>query len=47
MKEQKNETANTASSNDATPKVTGIGGVFFFTDNPKETKEWYTQKFRI
>lgn len=43
MKEQKNETANTASSNDATPKVTGIGGVFFFTDNPKETKEWYTK----
>ena len=23
------------------PKVTGIGGIFFFTDNPKETREWY------
>ncbi len=22
-------------------KVTGIGGVFFKTENPKETKDWY------
>jgi predicted enzyme related to lactoylglutathione lyase len=41
MEEQKNKTAATSSSNDTTPKVTGIGGIFFFTDNPKETKEWY------
>jgi len=27
--------------NDTTPKVTGIGGVFFFSKNPKETTEWY------
>ena len=27
--------------NDTTPGVTGIGGIFFFTDNPKETREWY------
>lgn len=26
---------------DNTPKVTGIGGIFFRTKNPKETKEWY------
>lgn len=25
------------------PKVTGIGGVFFFSDNPKETKDWYAK----
>ncbi|MCG8576511.1 MAG: VOC family protein [Flavobacteriales bacterium] len=24
-----------------TPKVTGIGGIFFRTKNPKETSEWY------
>ena len=41
MEEQKNETTNTDSTNDPTPKVTGIGGIFFFSDNPKETKEWY------
>lgn len=23
------------------PKVTGIGGIFFKSTNPKETKEWY------
>lgn len=23
------------------PKVTGIGGVFFFAENPEELKEWY------
>ena len=27
--------------NDTTPKVTGIGGIFFFSKNPRETKEWY------
>ena len=24
-----------------TPKVTGIGGIFFRSKNPQETKEWY------
>jgi len=27
--------------NDTTPKVTGIGGIFFHSKNPKETREWY------
>ena len=27
--------------NDTTPKVTGIGGIFFQSKNPKETREWY------
>jgi len=31
------------SSNDKTPKVTGIGGIFFFTENPKEIREWYAK----
>lgn len=26
---------------DATPRVTGIGGIFFATDDPKAIKEWY------
>lgn len=33
--------------NDTTPKVTGIGGIFFFSDNPKETKEWYSKNLGI
>ncbi len=26
---------------DTTPKVTGIGGIFFKSKNPEETKDWY------
>jgi len=26
---------------DTTPKVTGIGGIFFRSKNPKEAREWY------
>ena len=29
------------SMSDVTPKVTGIGGIFFKSKNPKESKEWY------
>ena len=36
MENEKNQTNNA-------PKVTGIGGVFFFTENPKETREWYAK----
>lgn len=37
MEEQKNET----------PKVTGIGGIFFFSDNLAETKEWYAKNLGL
>jgi predicted enzyme related to lactoylglutathione lyase len=39
----KTGTTNTKESipNDTTPRVTGIGGIFFKSPNPKETKEWY------
>lgn len=33
--------------NDSIPKVTGIGGIFFYSDNPKETEEWYTKNLGI
>jgi predicted enzyme related to lactoylglutathione lyase len=43
-----NKTNNTDSANqkqtvinDTTPKVTGIGGIFFRSKNPKEVREWY------
>ena len=25
------------------PKVTGIGGIFFYAENPKETNKWYSE----
>ncbi|KPH14386.1 VOC family protein [Chryseobacterium sp. ERMR1:04] len=47
MEDQKNQTENPASPADTTPKVTGIGGIFFFTDNPKETREWYAKNLGL
>ena len=47
MEDKKNQTDNSTSSVDITPKVTGIGGIFFFSDNPKESKEWYTKNLGI
>lgn len=47
MEEQKNETTKAAPTHDTTPKVTGIGGIFFFSDNPKETREWYSQNLGL
>jgi predicted enzyme related to lactoylglutathione lyase len=37
MEDQKNQPDSTL------PKVTGIGGIFFFSENQKETKEWYAK----
>lgn len=47
MEEQKKETTNTGLTDDTTPKVTGIGGIFFYSDNLQETKEWYTKNLGI
>jgi predicted enzyme related to lactoylglutathione lyase len=48
MEDKKNQTENSAASVDTTtPKVTGIGGVFFFSENPKEVNEWYTKNLGI
>jgi predicted enzyme related to lactoylglutathione lyase len=47
MDKQKNEATNTASNKDRTPKVTGIGGIFFYSENLKETKEWYSKNLGI
>ncbi len=32
---------------DKEPKVTGIGGIFFFSENIQEMKEWYTKNLGI
>ena len=43
--EMKDKTSKTEKietiANDTIPRVTGIGGIFFGSDNPKETREWY------
>lgn len=44
----KNEQTNkSASPADNIPKVTGIGGIFFYSDNSKETTKWYTKNLGI
>ncbi len=34
-------------SDDSIPKVTGVGGIFFYSDNPKETNEWYSKNLGV
>lgn len=47
MEEQKNPHNEPSSLNDTTPKVTGIGGIFFFSENPEKTKEWYSKNLGL
>jgi predicted enzyme related to lactoylglutathione lyase len=47
MADKKNQTTHPTSPIDTTPKVTGIGGIFFYSDNPEETKEWYAKNLGI
>ncbi|TPG39939.1 VOC family protein [Flavobacterium pectinovorum] len=47
MEDSKQQSDNSNSPIDTTPKVTGIGGIFFFSDNPKETKEWYSKNLGL
>ncbi len=47
MEESANQSENIFPAKDNTPKVTGIGGIFFFTENPKETREWYAKNLGL
>jgi len=43
MKEQKNDNTKVISTDVKAPKVIGIGGIFFFSDDTEKTKDWYTK----
>lgn len=47
MDEQNNKPENANTPTDTVPKVTGIGGIFFFSDNPKESREWYAKNLGL
>ena len=48
MEDKKDQTDRSTSTVDTTtPKVTGIGGIFFFSDNPKEAREWYAKNLGL
>ncbi len=46
MKE-KNQSDSKKVESDTTPRVTGIGGIFFFSDNPEKAKAWYSKNLGI
>lgn len=41
MEDKKNQT------NDSTPKITGIGGIFFFSEDPEGIKDWYAKNLGL
>lgn len=43
MTEEKNKSNASLSATDTIPKAIGIGGIFFFSENPEMTKEWYSK----
>lgn len=48
MEEQTNDANDATSQIDSTtPKVTGIGGIFFYSDNQQETREWYAKNLGL
>lgn len=46
MEDKKHKTENN-SVEVTIPKVTGIGGIFFFSDNPNETRDWYAKNLGL
>lgn len=47
MEEQEDRSDKKMSPKDVTPKVTEIGGIFFFSDNPDKTKAWYSENLGL
>jgi predicted enzyme related to lactoylglutathione lyase len=47
MEEHSKQSDKSEEQADSIPKVTGIGGVFFFSENPEKIKEWYSQNLGL
>lgn len=47
MEDQNKQTESTTPVDTTTPKVTGIGGIFFYSDNMQETKDWYVKNLGV
>ncbi len=47
MAKKNKQSDKSVSPQDTTPKVTGIGGIFFFSENPEKTKEWYSENLGL
>ena len=46
MKSAKRKSKNTKPG-ELNPKVTGIGGIFFFSENPDHLKDWYAKNLGL
>ena len=47
MVNKKDKTDKPTSTFDTTPKVTGVGGIFFYSKNLEETQKWYSENLGI
>lgn len=47
MNANENQKESSNEPKDTTPKVTGIGGIFFYSEHPDQTKEWYTKNLGL
>lgn len=47
MKDEKKSNNEYSLNNDTIPKVTGIGGIFFFSEEPEKTKKWYSENLGL
>lgn len=46
--DNKNNSAETGKvAYDAPPKVTGIGGIFFFSEDPEKARQWYAENLGL
>ncbi len=43
MDTRNKETDQSMTPVDTTPKVVGVGGIFFYADNPEESNAWYSK----
>ena len=47
MQNDKKKEKNSKTKKSFPPKVTGIGGIFFFSDDPEKTKDWYSKNLGL
>lgn len=47
MDDQEKQSEKTIPPEDTTPKVTGVGGIFFFSDDPERLKKWYAENLGL
>ena len=47
MKEKKDAKKESSETTALVPKVTGIGGIFFFSEDTQKTKDWYSENLGL